>query len=65
MYSSLSLGKWSSITCTGKRPPPCAVFSLTVIDNHRAILFGGMQAGCFSNDAYILDLSTMVRRRFY
>ena len=57
----ISSGTWSSITCTGTRPPPCAAFSLTMIDNHRAALFGGTQAGCI-NDAYTLDLATMVGR---
>ena len=55
-------GKWSSITCTGTRPPPCCVFSLTMIDNHRAVLFGGELGSRRHNDAYTLELSTMVRR---
>ena len=60
MMFIISSGTWSSITCTGTRPPPCASFSLTMIDNHQAMLFGGMQAGNISNDAYTLDLATMV-----
>ena len=60
MMFTISSGTWSSITCTGTRPPPCVSFSLTMIDNHRAVLFGGGQAGNRSNDAYTLDLATMV-----
>ena len=36
-------------------------FSLTMINNHRAVLYGGTQGGHYSSDAYMLDLSTMVR----
>ena len=35
-------------------------FSLTMIDNHRAVLFGGIHAGSKSNDAYALDLAKMI-----
>ena len=57
----ITTGTWSSIVCTGTRPPPCSAFTLTMIDNHRAVLFGGWQGGHRSNDAYILDMSIMVR----
>ena len=56
------LGKWSSIASTGMRPPPCVSFSLTLIDIHRAVLIGGWRPDHSSNDPFILDLATMVRR---
>ena len=36
-----------------------------MIENHRAVLFGGIQAGYESNDAYTLDLATMVGKIYY
>lgn len=60
MFILSLLAKWSSILCTGSRPPPCSAFSLTMIDHHRAVLFGGVQAGQHSSDAFILELTTMV-----
>ena len=62
MMFTISSGTWSSITCTGTRPPPCSDFSLTMIDKHQSVWLGGEQAGCISNDAYTLDLATMVGR---
>ena len=46
---------------TGARPPPCESFSLTMVDDHRAVLFGGYVAGHgASSELYILDLKRMV-----
>ena len=42
----------------GSRPPPCAYFSLTMIDEEHAVMFGGL-TGC-SADVYVLHLPTMV-----
>jgi len=52
---------WISPDITGERPPPCAAFSLTSIDNRRAVLFGGNngEQGRM-NDVYIIDLLSMV-----
>ena len=55
------LGKWSSPQTTGKRPPPCSNCSFTMVDDHRAVLFGGVQCGrSRTNDVYILHLRNMV-----
>ena len=45
----------------GSRPPPCAYFSLTMIDEEHAVMFGGWSpgSGC-STDVYVLHLPTMV-----
>ena len=63
MYITISLfpGTWSSPPMTGPRPPPCAFFSFTTVDENRAVVFGGRQPGrgCV-NDVYILDFSDMV-----
>ena len=58
---SPSLGSWSSPSVKGSRPPPCAYFSLTMIDEERAVMFGGCDCNwkCF-NDVYFLHMSTMV-----
>lgn len=59
-------GKWSSPTVGGTRPPPCSYFTLTMIDDHHAVLFGGYQFGRgMTNDAYILDLIRMVSCVYY
>ena len=54
-------GMWSSPLFSGTRPPPCAHFSLTTVDDHRAVLFAGFQGGVgASNDVYILDVAAKV-----
>ena len=45
----------------GSRPPPCAYFSLTMIDEEHAVMFGGYSLGSGrSADVYVLHLPTMV-----
>jgi hypothetical protein len=51
---------WSAPTVSGTIPPPCSFFSLTMINNHQAVLFGGFQGGVPSSDVYVLDLAQMV-----
>ena len=54
---------WSSPEITGERPPPGNSFSLTSIDNRRAVLFGGWSGEQgMVNDVYIIDLLKMVRQ---
>ena len=61
---SLPIGVWSSPSVNGSRPPPCAYFSLTMIDEEDAVMFGGYSE--YSNrsvyfaDVFILHLPTMV-----
>ena len=57
---SPSLGSWSSPSVKGSRPPTCAGFSLTMIDEERAVMFGGKDRRDYLNDAYVLHMSTMV-----
>ena len=58
---SLSLGSWSSPSLKGSRPPPYVLFSLTMIDEESAVMFGGMDPNKkLLNDVYILHMSTMV-----
>ena len=54
-------GVWSCPATTGERPPPCAGFTFTAIDDRRAVLFGGKigEQGRL-NDVYIIDLHNMV-----
>ncbi len=54
-------GVWSSPELRGERPPSCQGFTLTMVDQHRAVLFGGFQPGCGRvNDVYLFDFRTMV-----
>ena len=55
-------GAWSSPSFSGTRPPPCGGFSLTSIDDHRALLYGGWDGerrGRVSS-LYVIDFQTMV-----
>ena len=54
-------GSWCTPFFTGQRPPPCADFTLTSINNFRAILYGG-DRGIYvdSQDLYLLDLKNLV-----
>ena len=59
--TSPSSGKWSSPPTTGPRPPPCAYFSLTAINNHQAVLFaGGQPKRGRVSDCYLMDFESMV-----
>ena len=42
------------------RPPPCSGFSFTMVDSHRAMLFGGKQEEHRVSDIYMFDFDTMV-----
>ena len=55
-------GTWSSPSFSGTRPPPCGVFSLTSIDDHRALLYGGYDGERRRrvSDLYLIDFQTMV-----
>ena len=60
--SSISTaGVWSCPATTGDRPPPCASFTFTAVDDRRAVLFGGFneEQGRMT-DVFIIDLTTMV-----
>ena len=62
LMNSVLIGIWSSPTVNGTRPPPGGGYTLTSIDEHRAILHGGHDAdhGCRSSDLYFIDFQTMV-----
>ena len=36
-----------------------------MIDNHRAVLFGGGQADRYSKETYVLDMAKMVKYNYY
>ena len=60
-FLSPHTGTWSSPPITGTRPPPCADFSFTKIDEQHAVLFGGEgQGDVLTNNAYLIDLKKMV-----
>ena len=56
------IGKWLSPQTTGMRPLPCAGFSFTKVDLHRAVLFGGRQAEKRVNEIHILNMENWVCR---
>ena len=58
---SFPIGEWASPKVSGTRPPPCAAFSLTNIDDDHAIMFGGKYIDGRRSDVYIIiDLTRMV-----
>ena len=60
VLTCIDLGQWSSPSMKGARPPPCEGFSLTMIDEDKAVMFGGPTSSGISSDARILHLPTMV-----
>ena len=44
----------------GVRSPPCNIFSLTMIDEDQAVMFGGDTLSGMASDARVLHLPTMV-----
>ena len=65
-HSQLS-GAWSSVTVRGTRPPPAAGFTLTSIDDYRALFFGGKEGEHLQriSDLYLIDFQTMVHSNVY
>ena len=57
--SSPPAGEWSSPRVTGQPPPPSDDFTLTLVDERRAALFGGDTGSLKtnSNDLLIVDLT--------
>ena len=56
----------SRLSTTGERPPPCAGFTLTEIDDRRAVLFGGVKGHERKlNDVYIIDTHLKVVYLYY
>ena len=52
-------GEWSSPSIIGHPPHPCDSFTLTLVGERRAALFGGMSgSGSYSDDLLIVDLSS-------
>ena len=54
-------GVWSCPATTGDRPPPCAGFTFTTVDDRRGVLFGGKNEMSRMNSVYIIALLTMVK----
>ena len=52
-------GMWSSPAVAGEGPPPCAAFTLTVINRTTAAMFGGFQPQLVA-DLYLLDFVSWV-----
>lgn len=50
-------GKWSTPVVTGQPPPPCSMFTLTLVSEKRAALFGGSISGYNSDNLQIVDLT--------
>ena len=57
---SSTSGRWSSPNITGQPPPPCSHFTLTLVGERKAALFGGRSgSGAVSDEnlLIIVDLS--------
>lgn len=55
--------QWSSPKASGELPPKRQDFSITMIGEHHAVLFGGYSDGKgMLDDVQILDLAKMVRK---
>lgn len=48
-------------TVTGDEPPSLNGCTLTLIDQHTAVLFGGYDGHEYRNDTYLLDMEKWVR----
>ncbi len=57
-----SPGVWSSPKIKGEKPSPCAGFTFTKVDQHRAVLFGGrhLDRNLRVNDVYLFNFKNMV-----
>ena len=54
-------GEWSSPAVTGTPPPPLQGCSFTLINNNKALQFGGYRDGrVCSNDVYCFDIGRNV-----
>ena len=57
---------WSCPTTNGDTPPPCAGFTVTAVDDRRAVMFGGFNGEIGRmNSVYIIDLLTMVVKSIF
>ena len=56
----VSVGTWSCPPTTGDKPPPCAWFTFTKVDDSRVVMFGGFTDHSRINDVYILDVKRWV-----
>ena len=55
--SSPPAGEWSSPNITGQPPPPLSGFTLTLVGERKAALFGGWSESGPSHDLLIVELS--------
>lgn len=51
---------WTAQATTGEKPPAIYGHTLTMIDQNKAVLFGGYDGQISYNDTYILDVNTWV-----
>ncbi len=57
---SYFVGKWATPAVTGTSLPPCCDFTFTMIDDNRAVLFGGFARSEETNDIYIFNFHELV-----
>ena len=52
---------WTAQATTGEKPPALWGHTLTMVDQNRAVAFGGRDGSyVYHNDTYILDMETWV-----
>ena len=62
LWISFPTDTWTAQDTTGEKPPALCGHSLTLIEQHRAAMFGGSNGlGHYRNDTYLLDMETWVR----
>ena len=62
LCASFPTETWTAQATTGEKPPALQGHTLTMVDDHRAVLFGGSKDRTWYNDVtYILDMETWVR----
>ena len=56
-------GKWSSPTISGQCLPPCFGFTLTILSNNKAVLYGGAyydndaSSSVYNNNLYTIEMT--------
>ena len=58
MLLSLSLGKWITPNVTGRRPPPCSLFTLLSLSGSRVLLYGGRTPDALYSDVIYIATIT-------
>ena len=59
-FFSFSADYWTAYKCTN-HPPPLSAMDMVMVDNHRAVLYGGKMQKIKSNRLFLINLQNRVR----